>query len=465
MKKLQKLIALILVLFSLLFLFSCNKDKKKQGHRPGIFEKQREIRLPYSKQDGLNPYFAKSRVNYNLFPLLYESLVTLDQNFATKNVVATNIENKGSFLDVTVDKKKFSPNDVVYSFNMAKASPLYAPMLANVDKATINGNDKVRFSLKSPMQFAAKTLTFPIVKSRTADKKDMVPQATGMYVISGETLEKNKKSNVKPTTEKIALYNINEDPALYYAMQVGNIDAYYDPLTKENLKASPTQRAAVSTSNLVCLMIGPNLTINAAQKKYISANIDREKFKNEGYAGHLLANNLPYPKGMPETQKFYVKDVNSNELKEQLGDFTKKQYSLIYCKDNNIKTNSGNVIASQLNNAGIKIKAEALTYDEYMSRIKSGRYDFALAEIKLTEDMNLTPVITNKNFKNIYDSFENGTLPVEQYIKSYYDDPPFIALGHKTGVLVYSRLIKENVSACDVNVYGNFQNWHIKETN
>ncbi len=417
MKKLQKLIALILVLFSLLFLFSCNKDKKKQGHRPGIFEKQREIRLPYSKQDGLNPYFAKSRVNYNLFPLLYESLVTLDQNFATKNVVATNIENKGSFIDVTVDKKKFSPNDVVYSFNMAKASPLYAPMLANVDKATINGNDKVRFSLKSPMRFAAKTLTFPIVESRTADTKDMVPQATGMYVISGETLEKNKKSDVKPTTEKIALYNINEDPALYYAMQVGNIDAYYDPLTKENLKASPTQRAAVSTSNLVCLMIGPNLTINAAQKKYISAN------------------------------------------------FTKKQYSLIFCKDNNIKTNSGTVIASQLNNAGIKIKAEALTYDEYMSRMKSGRYDFALAEIKLTEDMNLTPVITNKNFKNIYDSFENGTLPVEQYIKSYYDDPPFIALGHKTGVLVYSRLIKENVSACDVNVYGNFQNWHIKETN
>ncbi|MDO5014667.1 MAG: hypothetical protein Q4E28_01755 [Clostridia bacterium] len=463
MKKFVKPIALILVVFSFLFLFSCNKDGKQKTNRPSVFEKKREIRLPYSKQDGLNPYFAKTRINYNLFPLMYESLVKLDSDYSANKVLAKNIENKGYYLDVQVDGKKFSPYDVVYSFYMAKRSPLYAPTLVNVDKAMAYNGDTVRFTLIKPRKFAENALTFPIVKSKTADRKENLPEGTGMYSLSNDNLVKNRNSSEKPLTEKISLFDINKDSALYYGMQVGNLDAYYDPLISGNLKTSPTQRAAISTTNLVALTFGPRLSITPDQKKYISYSIDREKFKNEGFSGHLNASNLPYHKGIPEVCKFYKKQGTPNELKDKIGNFTDKEYSLIYCNDNTVKANSGTVIAKQLLNSGIKIKAEALSYSEYMSRLKSGRYDFALVEIKLTQEIDLTPVISDKNFLNIYESFERKTISTEAFIKAYYDNLPFITLGYKNGVLVYSRQIKENISANETNVYDGFNNWYITE--
>lgn len=84
--------------------------------------------LSFSREDTLNPYAAKTRVNLDLATLLYSGLTTLDESFTPQMAAATSVSSGDATHWTAViregalfsDGSQVTPADVTASFQLAK---------------------------------------------------------------------------------------------------------------------------------------------------------------------------------------------------------------------------------------------------------------------------------------------------------------------------------------------------------
>ena len=123
MKNWKKWIAAILALLLLFSLSACGKKPKGEGEKELSASEQSDVRLPYSREDGINPYAAKSLLNEPIMPLLYQGLYYLDSTYREQPEIADHMSQVGTALTVTLsdnavfsDGSKIDAGDIVYSF-------------------------------------------------------------------------------------------------------------------------------------------------------------------------------------------------------------------------------------------------------------------------------------------------------------------------------------------------------------
>ena len=128
------------------------------------------ISLLYSYSDSFNPYLAKTSANRAIASLLYDSLVMTDNNFEPVNVLASSVEIDNKTCTVKLKTATFSDgsavtaDDVVYSYNTAKASARYTHNFYEVASVSVLDTKTVVFNLSQCDPYFANLLTFPIVK-------------------------------------------------------------------------------------------------------------------------------------------------------------------------------------------------------------------------------------------------------------------------------------------------------------
>ena len=131
--------------------------------------------LSFSREDTLNPYAAKTRVNLDLATLLYSGLTTLDESFTPQMAAATSVSSGDATHWTAViregalfsDGSQVTPADVTASFQLAKGSANYKDLVSNIVSAEASGKNAVIFTLSSPAPNTAACLTFPILKAGT----------------------------------------------------------------------------------------------------------------------------------------------------------------------------------------------------------------------------------------------------------------------------------------------------------
>ena len=154
-----KRMAVFLLAMCLLFTFTAcsNNETSSDTHVAPQQESgntKSYITLLYSAADTFNPYTAKTDINRQLCKLLYEPLVKLDNEFNPIYVLASEIKTEGNSCTVVLKKSLFSDgsnltaDDVVYSFNLAKASTsYYGAKLYVCSSAVAKDSKTVVFSL------------------------------------------------------------------------------------------------------------------------------------------------------------------------------------------------------------------------------------------------------------------------------------------------------------------------------
>ena len=128
--KFKKLTVLLLVLVLALNICGCNKTSVDNSEVSSTTSDQTKgkdyITLLYSAADTFNPYTAKTDINRQLCQLLYEPLLTLDNELNTVYKIAKSVKVSGKSCTVTLNNIRFSDGsmltaqDVVYSCNLAK---------------------------------------------------------------------------------------------------------------------------------------------------------------------------------------------------------------------------------------------------------------------------------------------------------------------------------------------------------
>ena len=472
---LKKIISLILVLCFSFSLVSCDKsseDKDKNTDKETPQGESVEARIPYSREDGVNPYFAKSLMNSSVMPLMYDGLFYVDESYKPVPNLASDYEVVDNTLVVNLSSKRFSDagavmaDDVVYSFNKAKASPYYASELTNIITAYAKGSKTVVFELPFKNIYSAAALTFPIVKVNSAEDIKSIPIGSGRYVYKETSDGGLLKQNIRNTseeydTESITLINMTTSTALLYGLVVNNYDATFDDLSSGKTQRINASAISVPLNNMVYLGINTGGSLaDPVLRKNLSIIIDRKELVNSGLEGNGHVAYFPANPSWYGLKGLKTANKKTEEAAKYASDALKgKTLNILANADNPFKVKIAETLVKQLGSEDIAAAVISLPRDEYIAAASGRGYDLCVTEFMLTNDMNISPLISDEALLNAYAEMMAGNMKYKDFINLFNENPPFIPIGFRQGILAYSRNINSEIKPLPQNPYANIFEW------
>lgn len=492
--RIQAFLALLLAL--MLLLCACNPAS--QGETPNTPENGESpastalnVALPYYENDSRNPYFAQSALNRALALLFCEPLYRVNAEYAAEAVLAQSAAKDKTACTVTLGDAVFSDGaavtaeDVVYSFNLAKASAWYGGRLANIASASASGKT-VTFTLLSPDVYVLNLLTFPIVRRATADTADQIPVGSGAFVLSGAgTLTKNPHKSTG-AVDAITLVHTKDPDTLGRALEIGNIDYMFEDFAGGEYTRIVAQNTFVTMNHLVYLGMqsASGALQSAAVRAAIYYAVDRDDVAASSYRGCAAPAGLPFHPAFCAAQGLTASTApdpeRANEILHKLGfnRYDKNgrltngqdtlQMTVLVNSENGFRLTAAYNLAEDLNAAGFSVTVEAVSVDVYKSRIASGNFTLYIGEIRLGENLSLSPFFGGEASVGIqtalpvfseYTAFQAGERTPEQFAAAFLDDMPFVPLCYRAGMAAYSKGVTPDFSSAAYDVYGDITRW------
>lgn len=431
----------------------------------------KNLYLPYYPSDSLEPYSAKTVQNFSLRTLIYDSLFVYNGTVSEPQIATSIVQNESSAV-ITLGSDIYFSNgtiltaeDVLNSFNQAKVSSQYSTSLAEITSMEILGTDSIRLELSKPSPLLTNVLTFPIYKKL----ENGTTIGTGRFYMKDEaTLEKNpyNKTEIK-TVKKIYLKPIENNEMLNFNLAEGSFSLYYSDLSVPSDIGMGVGFKQVPLNNLIFLDFN-SATVPTSLRKAIFGQIDRQKITENAYDGFATALSMPIRKlSSVDIQNSAPMDIltsagyTQNEEKKLMQGTTQVKLKLITTKDET-RSIVARLVTENLAKLGIEVTVEQLEFNTYKSRISANNYDIFLGEIKLSDDEDLSSILTKKDEAEIlekYYAYQQGTLPVEEFAKLFSENVPFCPIAFRNGVLYYNRSFQAPIYPTAHDVFYNIQSW------
>lgn len=499
MRTFRKLLSLILAGTMIVLAFSsCKKTdeiKKETVTLENVYDENGEtirlntksvFKLPFSRGDSMNPFFAETVGNQVLSELLFDGLFQLNENFEAMPLLAESVTVEKKTMTVILKSgHKFSESsvisgeDVVYSFNLAKKSPAYGKVLEGVSSAKADGNT-VTFSLAQENIHAGQLLTFPIIKSGTGSVAGDFPTGSGKFVLKIEGsdyfLSPNGHYDKASILTHIQLINVESQESIENSLKIGNISFIFNDLSDGVNTKSNSKSSKVPINNLVYLGFNPtNAVLNSIVRRGISYSINRGEIAQTAYHGFATAAKSVFN---PYWSKAHGTDVAvagidsvaaKNSFSE--GQYNNSNVSLLVNNDNGFRLAAAEQIAKQLNLQGFKVSVVAVPYDQYLATIASGGYDMFLGEVKLSNDMSLNTFFatggTCSGSINLpeslcaksYSEYVSGNGKIGDFVIDFKEEMPIVPVVYRKGVVSYSNQMKVKPDSNYGNLFSNISQW------
>lgn len=468
--------------------------------------KTKNLTLYFCYSDSLDPYSAQSSGNQALCPLLFDSLVKLDNSLNPKKLLASKISVEGTTVRISLNYYRFSDgsnvkaSDVIYSIEKCKSAKhgAYVNQLENVKSYTSSGEEVV-LTLNHADKNIERVLDFPIIKSGTvkktnSDGKQIPPVGSGRYVLLDNKGKFSLKANEyyfgKKAKYKINLKNIPDFDALEYLIRSNSINVYYSGFSTKEMPTLQSGTKSITLTNLVYLGINHKNTYlkNKNIRKAVSCAVSRSDISQNCYyslskpainiyneKNRIIykQNNIFNSSSENEKAKDYLIKAGYKTLGSQ--GFYKNSggdhitVTLLYNKDNNTQSMTASMLIKQMKVAGIEVKADARGKKSYKNAIKNKDYEFYLAEIRLNKSFDYTSLIKKKEkigkknkFLTVYKKYLQGSAETEKMLTTFKEEMPFVPLVFRVGTLsIYGNFSTEITSSIS-DPYYNIENIHLK---
>lgn len=523
----KKIISLVLI-FVFIFTLSGCKTEQNFDSDISVTESETEYKntmsLLYSAADNFNPYGAKTEINRQICKLLYEPLVKLDDEFKPHYSIASSVKTVENICTVTLRDVKFSDgsnlsaDDVIYSYNAAKkSSTSYKYKLYEVKSVKAENNSTVVFELKKNDPYFVNVIDFPIIK-KNSDKKtnsdsvEFPPVGCGRYKIDQENSRLLQNENYYGKSGKIKtikLINAPDDESVTHYVEIGAADMYYSDISDGKILRMSGTKSNINLNNLVYIGINhKNKKLAKSElRQAISSALDRQKISKDAFYNNALAATGFFNPIWEETKSVQSIQITSNlqitvENLEEIG-YNKTdsnglrrkgnsilKFSLLVNKENEMRLKAAQLIKNQLKKCGIGITVEKVSYKDYKKRLKSGDFDLYLGEVKITENMDFSELVSpdgsaafglntaKKSEKSDEDEQKEKTenLSCYEIVKDFYkgknsindvavtlqNDMPIIPICYRLGVLFCNENI-ENVNNSSLSdIYFSIESYKFK---
>lgn len=381
--------------------------------------------LPVYPTYSLHPVLASNRANLTLAPLLYEPLFQVDEQFEAQKVLCRNytVSEDGLTWTITlVENVTFSDGtpltgDVAAdALNLARsAGSRFAARLADI--TAITGEDgALTITLSRPNGRLPLLLDIPIALGEGS-----TPAGTGPYILSGSQEEPRLTArtdwwqNSSLPADEIPLRAIQRSDDLIFAFSAGNVALVDVDLMGTNALGYSGNYEAWDyvTTDLIYLgfntQAGPCRT--AAVRRALATAIHREAIAQTVYANHAVPAALPFH---PDSSLYddsaaqslaYAPDSLAQQV-EQL----RRSLRLLVNSENTAKVSAAQVIAYQLESAGLEVELAQLSFEDYSAALAAGNFDLYLGETVLTADFDLSPLLTGSLNYGRWSSEETAPL-------------------------------------------------------
>ncbi len=506
MRKIKTLVC-ILLSAALLFLCGCsNTDKPDSDNTSSVVtpseEKELNLQILYCSNDTLNPYNTKNKSNFELSRLLYDSLISLNDNFQPTYLLAESITAEETVCTVKLKQARFSNNtpvtaeDVVASYTLAKESDIYKHLFYNIKSISAPDSETVVFELINQDPFFENLLTFPIIKKgsdelRDEDNVEIEPVGSGRYVFShnDSSLVKNPYYQGELQTERIKLVDAPDSESVEHYVEIGATDFYYTDPAGNNIVRMSGKKSTLNMTNLVYLGINHSYGAlsNPQMRHAISSALDRNVITKSAFYDYGKSATGFFHPDWNETSGYQtIQSVAGSKISvenlEKMGynrldsdgyrlysNDTPLTFSLLVNNSNPSRLTAAELIQEQLKAVGIKIVVNSVSDSQYFEALSSGHFQLYLGEVKLPANMDIGKLVLEggsaaygikntvssdgaSDYSAVLRSYYSGESSVSEVATALINDMPLIPLLYRNSLLFYSENLKnvEGASAYDI---------------
>lgn len=496
----MKRIRLAAVFLLFLLLFGCTRGLEMTQPYMDVYQtstrtptppenpRLESVRLAVESDDTFNPYTLRSQTNRDLVPLLYDSLVKLDENFQPHYYLAADVALSGTSCRVTLrkdaafwDGSPLTAEDAAYSLGLCLQTDT-AGRYSNVASYRVV-EDTLEITLSSPDQYFTQLLTFPVIRQGTGAEK--LPDGTGRYRMAQENLlalNSGHFENASAKIRQIQLVPVADNKEVSYQLMTGKLD--YARLDSTASQTQSTGGYPVPTSNVLYLGFHNGIypATDTRFRQAVDKLVDREELVHEAYSGRAQEAFWPiHPLFLPQENR--QRDVEgANALLDEMGLDTLsedgyrmwggRELELQLCINMEAadKRAAAELIASQLREGHLKVTINTYSYTQYLEQVATGGYQLYLGEVRLSEDMDISCLLASDGVlhhflgdtQELYQSylaFRQGTGDDPSFMTAFLTEEPFVPLLFRQDVIVHSRNFYPAVVATQLDIFYNIHMW------
>ncbi len=472
-------IALLLCAALLAGLFSAcggeDTDPEESGTAPSLVlpdadgsQGAETISLLYDPADNLNPYTCTTDSNQMVTGLLFQGLFAIDQERQAQPALCSRYTTTdGQSYVFTLASATFTDGsaltaaDVVYSLELAAESSRYGSRFTHMTGVSAQADGTVLLTLDKTNYQLPLLLDVPIVKSGTGS--DDLPVGTGPYMAADLTETGGSLAAYAgywdggslPAQEiRLAVYTKEE---VTLAFEQGDLSLVrYDPVSEgEVAYGGNTETHFYDTTILqyVGFNYDSGFFSSAQRRRAVAYGIDSATIAADCMEGYGVAATIPLLPSDPQYGELSaymgsyslrtlselldedgVADYNSDGKLEYLSGDTPVTIELdfIVNAESTAKVAAAETITAALQSAGLDVTLRTLSYDDYVSALASGDFDMYYGEVRLTSDLDLSPLLTASG------SLNYGDIDDEQFAQLI--DTCYAAAGEATYTAARSAL-------------------------
>lgn len=485
----KRVAACLLALGMLLCAAACNRQPQtdpEQSTAETTKAAEATLKLAYSKADSLNPYTCATETNLQLLRLVFEGLYIADSTYRPTPVIAESANADGTEIFVTLAPTKFSDgsdltaSDVVAAFNSAKKAPAFAQRLKNFTQANVAAANMVAFTLASADPYALSCLDFPVAKLQGD-----VLIGTGRYRL--EESEKGvffvantQRADFSPLIKTIMLVPVRDNTTLGRSLEIGNTAFYYDDLSSGSYLRLNAQMREIGLNSLVFVGFHAETEalLPAQVRQAITLAVDRKAIVAQAFQGHARAADTPfnpdwYALGAKESAPADSLAAAKALIAETEIVPGETELSVLVNAENGFKAEAARLVVEALETLGFRTVLKDYSREEFQTVFDLGAYDLYIGEIRLTPNMDLSPLLSAENAAAIglaadgkaaqrYAQMLAGDCELMDFVNAFAEDPPFLPLCYRNAVVAYTNAMAGDFNAGESDVFADIATWHYR---
>ena len=374
-------------------------------------QQDQNLTLAYYPDRSLNPYDSTDFTNRSLFPLLYQSLFSIDRNYQVVPILCDRYSISADMRTYTIypaaatfsDGTTLTPTDVAASLLAAKSGKYYAGRFQHITGITATA-DSVVITLDTPMENLPLLLDIPIVKASEVNSPN--PLGTGPYVmdesLGAKRLRRSSlwwcKSDLVVTAAYIPLLpgtspNDIRDQFEFADLELVCADPGSDTYADYRCDYELWDMENGLFLYLVCHSKSTVFS-NDSVRRALTHAINREYLTETFYRGFARSAELPasplspfYDTSLAERYRY---DSAKMTAAVEAAGFTGASITLLLNADDSLRLRAGRAIGDMLTACGLKVTINEVNSAQFSEQVKWGKYDLYLGQTRLSANMDLT---------------------------------------------------------------------------
>jgi len=459
-----------------------------------IAETRDYLRLSMRPPITLNPLLNEDVTVARILGLIFEPLITLNENFRHQSHLA-NVELASDFSSAVItirsdafwsDGQPVTAGDLIFSIETLRAAPagvIYRSNIENIGEVTYINSRTVQVAFIQSSASAVNMLNFPIIPRHHYEgnlaETHFNPLGNGTYMFSSFAPTRNIRLEASPTTfrplpliEEIEVAFLPNDQTELYAFNQGQIDAINLPMQEwirhHSVRDVNYQTFPAMYFEFVGFNFNNEIFSNLQTRQNIAMAFDARSAAESIYLTHGV--HAPSPIHPNSWAVSHVPGLVFNpEQRINIPD----TLVIVVNEDNPQRVAIARRLSTDLTRAGADVLVDVLPYGEYFARIETGEFDLFIGGVNLSfvpevqlffrgglfiTISELEPYFTAMRLQFSEASYIQA---VTNFSSNFAERVPVIGLAFRHCAVITNARVHQNNPPFPDNVFGRVNEWYI----